>query len=178
MAEYCPECKAEVKRGAKFCLSCGAKLEGKSSKIGEPASTEPIPEQHVQPQADIIGQLLGKSKAKIIGAVLLIVVVVVAAVLSGVLQDDASKFIGAWEDIRYGGTVTFYEDGTAHFSSESGGFFGTGYSVTYNWKIVDSKLVLLTGYASTSLVYEFSDFDRKIRVISLDDYKTTTLVKI
>ena len=180
MVKYCPECGAEIKEGSKFCINCGAKIEENNSIADKPTLGETIVSPHFQPQVDLSGKSLGKPRNKIIAALLVIavVVIVIVVVLSGVFLDDKSKFLGTWRDIEHDETLTFYEDGTLHISSQSSGFFGTGYSATCNWEIVDGNFILSNDYVSVSLKYEFSDFNRRLKLYSLEDYKTVNLVKV
>ena len=42
MAKYCPNCGVELAKGAKFCISCGAKIEEEPSTVGVPQHAEVV----------------------------------------------------------------------------------------------------------------------------------------
>lgn len=54
MPNKCPNCGADLKKGAKFCQSCGYKLQSKNISSENKSTThtsQPIPSKPIQPQS-------------------------------------------------------------------------------------------------------------------------------
>lgn len=180
MVSYCSSCGAEIKKGHKFCLNCGADLQSSSSSFEEqvaqtPTVSAPIPAQQPMPQ-QTYSQTQGyipfeprKSNKKLIAAILAIVIVVVVVLILVVFlfgkNAGTGDFVGTWTmdsmevngqsmPVPGGVTVRFNSDGT--YEATSGGSAQTG-----TWEIKDGKFYTSSGsnspFSSYSWSYQFSD---------------------
>jgi len=151
----CPKCGAEVKKGFKFCLACGAPIQAganQASPAANPASQQmytPVPPK--------------KSNTKLIFgliAIIAIVVIVIAIALVLMGGSGASQFEGTWDVQSMGidtGQWTFYGNGTMTYTYD----FGYGEpSVTWStWRVENNKFYLgpEMDFIEMGYNYEFSN---------------------
>ena len=116
MTNKCPNCKAEVKEGYKFCLSCGAPLQtvgaadtqNFESQVAPPSSQPQQPTPPPPPSGQTYGQTQTyapmqpkKTNMKLIGSIIAIIVIIVVVALVVFLFIGGggidSNLVGSWE---------------------------------------------------------------------------------
>jgi hypothetical protein len=175
MPKFCGNCGAEVKKGYKFCLSCGKEINAITAKSTtqpqtiqtQPSQTQPTPPP-VVPQLGYAPTPPKKTNTKlllgIIIALIAIVIVIVVVIIfvdggGGILEGSDSDFIGTWET-NIGDFWTyqwiFNADKTLEYGLQ-------GYTAEVGtWEVVNGKLhfkitVIGSDLSSQDYDYEFSN---------------------
>ena len=174
MAKYCSNCGSEITEGAKFCISCSAKIEEKPMKPVEPMPVEPTP-QNTQPMMYIPRQPPWKSNTKIIAIVALIVVAVVVVGLFIIFQgNDTNKFVGTWTGAPPGETPAkfqFYPNGVLTISQNEQSYSGT-------YEITDGEFIMVMEGQRAIYDYYFSNNGRTLTISPINrPGETAILIK-
>jgi len=173
MVKYCTNCGNEISEGTDFCVKCGTGIMDNPAATVKVQSTKDHLQGNIQQQPyqyqtytsspAIMPRISNKGIIIAVVIAVIIFTIIGALLLSGVFQDEKSKFIGKWTITNptsgnAQGIITFYDDGTFKVSTGAIG----------NFKINNGNICLIPQdddpYSNTSLCYDYelSNDNKKI----------------